>query len=145
MLGKKNLYNNMIDFIGKWKLKVNIGFDKFLQFSGYNWCQLQIGKRLTTTVNMKQIGIDVFSLKIDLCRLLNTNETIILDNTYRQVKKYKKRYRYEDNKIVVNVICENEKFNWNGRISSINEHLLIEYGWIDKGKEYIASQIYRKV
>lgn len=131
----------MDTFLGKWVLKKEVNFDKFLKFSGVPWFQRRIAKH-----NKLKILIEKWKkvyVKSVISPLYNTQEILKLDNEYRIYDKFMKKFYTEENIIYVDVKY-NDELSWKEEIHIKDGVLITKYIWIKKNERHIAVQFFKR-
>ena len=131
----------MDTFLGKWVLKKEVNFDKFLKFSGVPWYQRCIAKH-----NKLKILIEKWKkvyVKSVTSPLYNTQEILKLDNEYRTYDKFMKRFYEKNNIIFVDVKYKN-LISWNEEVNIREGFLVNKYIWNENNERHIAVQFFKR-
>jgi len=130
----------MEKILGSWNLKKNNNFNKFLVFTQTPWYQRIIAEN--SSINVSIIEEDGgYTKKIDSA-FYNTEEFIILDDTFREYNNIQKKYTLENNTIDTDI--KGTIVNWNEKIYRQSDSLIIEYSWLEDGELIFASQDFGK-
>lgn len=132
----------MENILGNWKLKKNNNFNKFLVFTQTPWYQRIIAANSPINVSIikKEHGYG-YVKKVESA-FYNSEELIILDNTFREYDKIKKRYTLENN--VIDTDIKGAIVNWNEKIYKQGPSLIIEYSWLENDELQFATQDFEK-
>tara|TARA_B110001450_G_C17480875_1_gene424162 strand:+ start:323 stop:742 length:420 start_codon:yes stop_codon:yes gene_type:complete len=132
--------DNMENMLGKWVLKENSNFTKFLSFTQLPWYQIQIANYSTIDLYLSKKGPMHYFKKVESI-FYNVNHDIHINNEFKQCKDGKKiKYQLVDNKIVTDIM--GTIVNWQEIISFEDPNLKIEYKWDEDGESKRASQIF---
>lgn len=132
----------MDSLLGKWRLKKNNDFNKFLIFTQTSWFERKIAENSNINVEIKKTDDKTYHKSIESL-FYNTKESITLDNTFKLYDKIQKRYSYNDSKIKTDII--GTIVNWTENIFlNDKKQLVIEYVWTENNNEQRASQVFDK-
>jgi len=131
----------MNNILGSWKLEKNNNFDKFLIFTQTPWYQRLIAEHSPIEVSVLKQG-EGYIKKID-STFYNSEEFIILDNSFREYNNIKKKYTF-DNNDVIDTDIKGTIVNWNEKIYKQGDKLIIEYCWLEDNDLKFASQDFCK-
>ena len=132
----------MDSLLGKWKLKRNNDFNTFLIFRQTSWFARTNAENSSINVEIKKTDDKTYHKSIDSL-FYNTEESITLDNTFKLYDKIQKRYSYNDNKIITDIV--GTIVNWTENIFlNDKKQLVIEYVWSENENEQHATQVFDK-
>ena len=122
--------------LGKWKLNKNIEFDSFLEFNSFSWARRQIALHSNIDLLLEQNNTG-YSKTINSL-FFNAHEDIIMDGNFRMYDGINKKYLFENDNIIVDII--GNKIVWKEIISYNQSILTVEYIWMENSKIQNAKQ-----
>jgi len=130
----------MEKILGRWKLKENINFTKFLSFTKLPWYQIQIANYSNINLYLSKLGEMKYFKKVE-SMFYNVEQEININNIFKTCKDGKKvRYSIKDNKIITDIT--GNIVNWQEVISLEQSNLKIDYIWTENTVIKTASQIF---
>lgn len=130
----------MDNILGSWTLKNNKNFNKFLEFTQIPWYQRLIAEH--SSINVLIIEKEGGYVKKINSTFFNSEEFIILDDTFRKYDEIKKKYTFENN--IINTDIKGTIVNWNEKIYKQGDELIIEYCWLEDNDLKFATQDFCK-